>query len=41
MVLSHDQWVERAELMLSKTDLVIADIALQVGFQSKPFDATV
>jgi len=25
MVLSHDQWVERAELMLS---MVIADIAL-------------
>jgi len=31
MVLSHDQW-NGQELMLSKTDLVIADIALQVGF---------
>ena len=26
------QRVERARLMLSKTDLAIADIALQVGF---------
>ena len=29
------QRVERAKLMLSKTDLVIADIALQVGFSSQ------
>ena len=27
--------VERAKVMLSKTDLVIADIALQVGFSSQ------
>jgi len=36
------QRVERAKLMLRKTDLAIADIALQVGFSSqKPFNATV
>jgi AraC family transcriptional regulator len=35
------QRVERAKLMLSKTDLAISDIALQVGFQSKPFKPTV
>jgi AraC family transcriptional regulator len=29
------QRVERAKLMLSKTDLAIADIALQVGFSSQ------
>ncbi|NJO41622.1 MAG: helix-turn-helix transcriptional regulator [Cyanobacteria bacterium RU_5_0] len=29
------QRVERAKLMLSKTDLAIADIALQVGFASQ------
>ncbi len=29
------QWVEQAKLMLSKTDLAIADIALQVGFSSQ------
>lgn len=29
------QRVERAKLMLSKTDLVIANIALQVGFSSQ------
>ncbi len=29
------QRVERAKLMLSKTDLTIADIALQVGFSSQ------
>ncbi|MEP0900911.1 helix-turn-helix domain-containing protein [Nodosilinea sp. FACHB-13] len=28
------QRVEQAKLMLSKTDLAIADIALQVGFSS-------
>lgn len=30
-----EQRVERAKLMLSKTDLAIADIALQVGFSSQ------
>ena len=29
------QRVERAKMMLSKTDLAIADIALQVGFSSQ------
>ncbi len=29
------QRVERAKLMLSKTDLAIADIALEVGFSSQ------
>jgi AraC family transcriptional regulator len=29
------QRVEHAKLMLSKTDLAIADIALQVGFSSQ------
>jgi AraC family transcriptional regulator len=29
------QRVEQAKLMLSKTDLAIADIALQVGFSSQ------
>jgi AraC family transcriptional regulator len=29
------QRVERAKLLLSKTDLMIADIALQVGFSSQ------
>jgi len=35
------QRVERAKVMLSKTDLGIADIAFQTGFQSKLSDATV
>jgi transposase-like protein len=39
VVLPHQyviqQRVERAKLMLSKTDLTIADIALQVGFSSQ------
>jgi AraC family transcriptional regulator len=34
-VLVIQQRVERAKLMLSKTDLTIADIALQVGFSSQ------
>jgi AraC family transcriptional regulator len=40
MGVSPDQYViqqrvEQAKLMLSKTDLAIADIALQVGFSSQ------
>jgi AraC family transcriptional regulator len=34
------QRVKRAEVMLKRTDMAIADIALQVGFQPKPFNAT-